>query len=834
MKTIYDYQKQIIKILKEKEILNFKKLEKLASINTYQERSNFLEALYNLEISEKIYNIKKGTYILFPKETYKVDYIIPTSKGLIFKKNKSVVDDNINKGKIILPEDIVVTTNDNNPKIIKVISRNTNFFKEYLLKELKEKNLTYKQIKHLAVARNKEKITELKDLLQKLEETGEIYVNNNIYQIWPENLILTKLELDKKGKPYFLFEGKRIYKEDAELKGALQEDIIAVSKRGKHIEKIIKRNIQEVVLEVVENDGIKDIEPVLIPGRGKIKTRISSIDIKKLNTGDRILASITLNKTIDGVYEANYLSTIGNINDKDIDIISIAAKYGFHINFSKEALDEATTLPKEVRKEDLTNRYDFRDRFTTFTIDCDNTKDMDDAVSITRNENGNYILAVHIADVSHYIKRGSFLDKEAYERGLSTYPANTVIPMFPSSISNGICSLNPNVSRLTKTCLMEISPTGEILNYNLVNSVIKSKIKMSYSKVNKLLNENIYDEEYKPFIDDLKLMNELSNILTNKREKEGMLTFDENEINFIEDIDGNVTDIENKTNGTAGKIIENFMILYNYCESLYLNYIIGTSINRIHQSPDKLMLNNAITKLKSLGYDLPNNQNLPISKFIQTTLDKYYNTNDYQIISEIFLKSLPKAQYSPYPTGHFGLGLNYYTHSTSPIRRYPDLKAQQIIDSYQQGKLNEIEDTNTLEIVCEHCSFKEQQADLLEREVKLIKCLKYVERHPLKCYYGTITNIDETRAYLNTITRIPGYIDYQDIPNVHYVKSKKQIKNDKNQVVLKIGDFVHVQSHNTDHKELKVNFDFLKNITLEEQNQKGATALKKNYVKKLY
>ena len=833
MKTIFDYQREIISELKENEYLTIHELKKRIEIPSYQERSNFLEALYNLELKEGIYNIRKGTYTLFPKDLYKVDYVIPISKGLYLKRSKVTIDETLNKGKIILPDDIVVVTNEENPKIKRTIGRSMYFFKNYLLKELEQKNLTYKQIKTLAIARNKQKITELKDLLHTLEKEGKIYCQGKTFEKWPNNLALTKLETDSNNKLYFVLDNKRYYKEKEELNNALDGDIIAVSRKGKHIVKIIERTKEELILEVVEIKGVKQLEPILLPGKGKIKVRISSNDMKHLKIGDRIKARISLNET-DGVYEADYINTIGNIKDNDIDLISIAAKHGFNIEFSDEALREARNIPQTVNINDYKDRYDFTKRFKTFTIDCDNTKDMDDAVSIMKNEKGNYILAVHIAHVSHYVKRGSALNKEAYERALSAYPANSVIPNLPPELSNGICSLNPNVPRLTRTCIMEISKTGELLNYKFVNSIIESKKKMSYSEVNKVLDEGIVDDEYLPFLNDLTTFKELSDILTLKRKSEGMLTFIEHENNFIEDKDGNIISIEEKNNGTAGKMIENAMILYNYCESSYLNFIIGTSINRVHDSPDQDKLMDAFDKIHNLGHNLPKIGSMTTAQYIQTILNMYQNENDYPIISDIILKALPRAHYSIYPTGHFGLGLDFYTHSTSPIRRYPDLKAQQIIDSYEQGKLYEIEDNNTLEAICEHCSMKEQEAEALEREVELIKMLKYVERHKDKNYYGIITDIDNERAYLKTITNIPGYIEYLDLDDIRFIKSKRYLKDENDMVVLKIGDTVKVQTHNTNHKELLVDFDFIKNITLEQQNKKGATALRKSYIKRLY
>lgn len=684
----------------------------------------------------------------------------------------------------------------------------------------------------MAVAKNAKSIEELHIALTELERNGKIFHDKNSYKKWPKGLTLTKLELDNKGRAFFKIDDKKVYPLGDELKGAIQQDILAVSRKGKHIEKIISRKMSHVVLEVIEVDGVKQLEPVLLPSKEKINVRISSKDMKGLAIGDRIIADVSLTKA-DEYYEADFVDKLGRIDDPNIDIISIAAKYGFDINFSHEAMEEANNIPQTVKEQELINRYDFSDNLLTFTIDCDETKDMDDAVSLIKKEDGHYILGVHIMDVAHYVKRGTHLDKEAYDRGLSTYPANTVIPALPHILSNGICSLNPNSKRLTKSIIMELDENGELINYNLVNSCITSKKKMAYSKVNKILDNEEIDDDYLPYVDNLKLMKELSDKLTAIREREGMLTFNEEEVAIIEDDKGNIVGIEKKDNGAAGKIIENYMIMANYCADLYLNFTIGRSIHRVHANPDPKRLEQAKDKLSSLGINLPKVDNIDTSSYLQTVLDEYKDSSQYPIVSEILLQALPRAIYSPYPLGHFGLGLSYYSHFTSPIRRYPDLKVQQIIDSYIANDLNTIESEEKLAEICEHCSFKERQADLLEKEVVKVKMMNYVDSHKEKTYYGTITGIDNERAYLNTVTHIPGYFEYEQSDNIRFIRSRNYIKNKDDEIILKIGDLVMVEGIEANRKELLAHFDFTKNLTLEQQNKKGATALKGQYVKKI-
>lgn len=834
MQKIDELKRKIMKELEKENTISFKELYSRMNIKSYQERSNFLEALYQLQIEEDVYNPKKYIYKSFPKDTHKLEEIIKTDNGLILSNENIIITNDMVKCDSILDKDLVVVnlTDKENPIITKVVQRDITSFIDYLMERLDSEELTYRQIKRMAVAKNAKSIEELHIALTELERNGKIFHDKSSYKKWPKGLTLTKLELDNKGRAFFKIDDKKVYPLGDELKGAIQQDILAVSRKGKHIEKIISRKMSHVVLEVIEVDGVKQLEPVLLPSKEKINVRISSKDMKGLAIGDRIIADVSLAKD-DEYYEADFVDKLGRIDDPNIDIISIAAKYGFDINFSHEAMEEANNIPQTVKEQELINRYDFSDNLLTFTIDCDETKDMDDAVSLIKKEDGHYILGVHIMDVAHYVKRGTHLDKEAYDRGLSTYPANTVIPALPHILSNGICSLNPNSKRLTKSIIMELDENGELINYNLVNSCITSKKKMAYSKVNKILdNEEIYDD-YLPYVDNLKLMKELSDKLTAIREREGMLTFNEEEVAIIEDDKGNIMGIEKKDNGAAGKIIENYMIMANYCADLYLNFTIGRSIHRVHANPDPKRLEQAKDKLSSLGINLPKVDNIDTSSYLQTVLDEYKDSSQYPIVSEILLQALPRAIYSPYPLGHFGLGLSYYSHFTSPIRRYPDLKVQQIIDSYIANDLNTIESEEKLAEICEHCSFKERQADLLEKEVVKVKMMDYVDSHKEKTYYGTITGIDNERAYLNTVTHISGYFEYEQSDNIRFIRSRNYIKNKDDEIILKIGDLVMVEGIEANRKELLAHFDFTKNLTLEQQNKKGATALKGQFVKKI-
>ena len=536
MKTMYDFKRKIMYYVRVEKTISFKDLYSKVEIKNYQERSNFLEALYNLQITKQIFNSKKYTYQEFPSDTHDIERVIKKDNSLILANRKIDITEEINNGTTILENDLVIIdiTNKEELVITKVLKRDIASFIPYLLKELEQKELTYQQIKRLAVAKNKEAIVALKTALTELERTGKIIKINNSYKKWPKDLTLTKLELDKRGRAFYKVGEKKIYPIGAELKGAMQQDILAVTRKGKHIEKIISRDMPYLVAEVIERDGVRELTPVLLPSKEKVKVRISSSSMRNLAPGDRILVNVSLTKT-DDVYEADFVNKLGRVDDPNIDIISIAAKYGYVLDFEKVVMDEAYNTAQYVSKKELVNRYDFSDSLLTFTIDCDSTKDMDDAVSLFKDENNHYILGVHIADVAHYVKENSLLDRTARNRAFSVYPANSVIPALPHFLSNGICSLNPNVKRLTKSIIMELDENGELISYKLVNSAITSRKKMAYSKVNKILNDEEIPEDYLPFVDNLKLMAELSDKLTAIRTKEGMLDFNEEEVAIIED-----------------------------------------------------------------------------------------------------------------------------------------------------------------------------------------------------------------------------------------------------------------------------------------------------------
>lgn len=517
---------------------------------------------------------------------------------------------------------------------------------------------------------------------------------------------------------------------------------------------------------------------------------VPSNEYSRLVEGSRVLIKLK-NDGLNG----NIVEIIGHKDDPGIDLIQIALSKCFSLDFSEEYLKELEKFPNHVKEDEIKGRLDLRNKLI-YTIDCDNTKDMDDAISVEKKENGNYVLGVHIADVSHYVKLGSEIFKEAFKRGNSLYMLNTVIPMIHKFLSNGICSLNPSVDRLTKSCFMEIDKDGNIVDYKIVKSVIRSKKKMKYSEVNKLLEENKMVAGYEPFIDNLKLANELNNILNKARIERGYVKFMSNDL--IVELDKNNKPLEFKMQEqkTAETMIENCMLMAN--QTVAINYSWLPFIYRIHEMPDKNTVINILQFLKKLGYNIPLIKNVDNQKALQGILRDLSSDKDFKIISNFILRGMKKAKYSTENTGHFALAYEHYTHFTSPIRRLSDLMIHILIDLYEKNNYminEEIENLEQLLIdVCIQASFKERKAIEAENEANAMKMAEYMEGHINEYFNGKIINIDSSGVTVE-VNNIIGHVNFSDIKKDSYKFNKENFTlfGKKTKQTLKIGDNVRIK-----------------------------------------
>ena len=524
-----------------------------------------------------------------------------------------------------------------------------------------------------------------------------------------------------------------------------------------------------------------------------LEVKLNSDDVYNIPEDSIVKCDV---KYDDYIISLSNFKVVGNVNDPTADITKIALEYGFNLEFDDDVKEEVKSIPQEVLANEIKGRVDFRDQ-NVITIDGDDSKDFDDAVFLKMLDNGNYKLYVHIADVSHYVKWKSPLDKEALKRGTSVYLADRVIPMLPHELSNGICSLNEDVDRLTLSCIMEINNKGNLVNYDICESVIHSHHRMTYNKVNKILNgDKELIDEYNDIYDMLLNMRKLSDIIRSLRDKKGGIEFDTVEYSFKLDDTGKPVEIIKRDRDVAEKLIEDFMLKANETVAYHMNISGLPIIYRIHEKPDQEKLHNTFKEIASMNVDIKNLKNDIHPKEIQDVLNKIKDNPNKDIISNMLLRSMMKAKYSNENIGHYGLALNYYCHFTSPIRRYPDLMTHRMIkelfihpnDSFEK----EIKYYNSimLEIAMKNSSSERRSVDC-ERSVNDMLYAYYMEDKIRNEYEGVITSITSFGMFIELPLGIEGLFLFRNANKYYYVDDKNNAceTNDK---IYHLGDKVKI------------------------------------------
>ena len=651
-----------------------------------------------------------------------------------------------------------------------------------IINNLKTKKLTSQELCKKMHIKGEEKRATFFSELKKLEEEGLIYKDERgMYQEFNEERLgkaqgilhinkegLGIIKIEKEGK-----KSKFVLKQN-ELNGALDGDIVVITNihKGGHsylkgkVEKIIKR-ANHTIFEYIGEDTF-----VPYNSYGNIKVICPKENLEKIVKGSIVLMNINNIKEDKELYKGTITRIVGHKDDPDASMKAIAESKGFYLNFSKKAREELDKIPAEVKEDELEGRRDLR-KERIFTIDGKDTKDMDDAVGI-KKDGDNYIITVSIADVSHYIKKGSALDKEARERGTSLYMADSVIPMLPHELSNGICSLNPNVDRLTKTVEIKVNQKGKIVSYDLYKSVINSNKKMTYEDVNKILIDGTKVEGYEDYIEDLKIMRELTEILINQRKNRGNIDFASSELKInLEEKESDIS-FETRNQQIAERIVENFMILANEIVTEHFSYMSLPFIYRVHGGPHDDGLVNTLKYLKEEGL-CNGDANKLINKINNGTykardlrefIDSFKGTENYSIISHYILTNMSRAKYSNINEKHYGLALDYYTHFTSPIRRYPDLVVHRLFDTYEDLiKAYEIAPQIEEELpeICAHSSFMERQADDAEQQHMELLMAKVASHLIGKELRGQIVNISPFGMKIKLENNIRGYVSPEDI-----------------------------------------------------------------------
>ena len=693
---------------------------------------------------------------------------------------------------------------------------------EYV-KSDKFESISFNGIKKYLGVSKKHMNDELKEVLNSLELEGLLYEDKDgLYKKMPSNFLVTTIDETKKGTKYYETNNIRCILQKNKLNGALCYDKVIIDTNTNEVVKVLVRNMPNVVCEVrMTPEGFKYLYPVNT--NNNLKITIGTQKIKKLIPGSRVLIEAT-NEIYDNMYVGKYIKTIGFINEPDIDYKTIVYNYGFNLEFPKEVLEELKKFSDEVTYEDKIGRVDLTDE-RVFTIDGKDCKDMDDAISIKRKEDGGYILKVHIAHVSHYVKFGSAIFEEAARRGNSVYFPDSVVAMLPERLSNDLCSLNPNVERLTRTVEIELDKNAKVTSYKTYRSVIKSKLKMNYDDVFDIITGKEAKSEYKPFVNDLMILKELSEKLTKIKIERGYTSFDSEELKFVRDELGNTKEILVEKDNIAHEIIENCMLLPNELVThLYPGFPFGF---RNHELPSAYKMYDLIETLKELGYPIKNLKNMKPNFLIQRLLNDFKGKEEYVIISRIILTSMKLAYYGTENKGHFGLALqNGYTHYTSPIRRLNDLIIHNLLDMYEDGNLTKeklIEIDNMIEKLLEHASRMERQAEKAEYEADKLQVINYLKQHIGEEQIAYIEKI--TPEYIKVM--VPGLMDgiikFDDMPERTYMLPSGKLKGVDTGRVYKPGHKVLLTIKDATYVDKSIYYNLIDNLTLTESDSNKLT-----------
>ena len=648
-----------------------------------------------------------------------------------------------------------------------------------------------------------------------------------------------KVDMAEKGFAFIIVEGRDdIFVSRDDLSGAMDKDTVIVTVKEKnknegqrdegYIERIIERGIKEIVgtLSIRKDDEFGFV----IPDDKSINQDIF-IKGKNLNGGknnQKVFVKITKYPEGDKKPEGEIVEVLGYPGDKGIDVLAIALNHGIRMDFPGGVINEAKNIPDEILEGDLKNRKDLRDDLI-FTIDGADAKDLDDAISIDINDKGNYLLGVHIADVTNYVKEGSPLDVEAEKRGTSVYLLDRVIPMLPKELSNGICSLHPNVDRLTLSVIMEIDKNGKVVSNEIVESVINSKARLVYDDVSDYLEND--DNKAKETLgsdvtDSLDKMVELMEILHEKRHEKGAIDF-----NFVEgkidlDEDGRVLDIYKDERRIGNRLIEEFMLITN--ETVSENYFWQEIpfLYRIHEHPDEEKLNTFLYFIRGLGYSIKATQNEIHPRELQGLIEDVSGKKEEAVVSRMMLRSLKKAKYSKENDIHFGLSSKYYSHFTSPIRRYPDLQIHRIIKENINGKLNPQRLDHydrILPEVAENSSYTERVAEEAERDVEKVKKAEYMERFIGERFEGIISGITSFGIFVELENTVEGLVNYNTMEDDYYNYDESRIVavGERTKKEYNLGDRVYVEVVHADKEKGVIDFVLVNSLEREDGEEES-------------
>ena len=668
------------------------------------------------------------------------------------------------------------------------------------------KELHYKSIKG---------INDLQTVLDQMTTEGILHKSKKREYILMSNTKTLKcgyIRINRSGNGFVDVEnGPDIFVRSENLNGAINNDFVEVDYSTRNNEayviKILKRDLSNLVGEMV---SIKN-KLVFKPDDDKLSiiVKLTKDSLNQVVEGHKVLVQI-IKEIGKRQYLGKIAKIIGHKNDPGVDIIAIALRHGIEVEFSEEVIKELEDIPNVVLENEKVGRKDLTNEMI-FTIDGDDTKDIDDAISIKKN-NENYILGVHIADVSHYVKMGSSLYDSAFNRGTSSYLADTVIPMIPHQLSNGICSLNPEVERLTISCVMTINKNGKVIDYDIFPSVIKSRKQMTYKNVNKILEEDIVPEGYEAYVSDLKLMAELAKILRAEKVSRGYIDFGLDEAKIIQDKNGKAIDVVKRERGVGENLIEDFMIAANETIATHISNMDLPFIYRVHDVPNSEKIEDFKNLIKQMGYQIHTDLNKITPLTMQKVLNELRDKKEFNILSDMLLRSMKKAIYSTNNIGHFGLALTNYTHFTSPIRRFPDLTVHRLLRTYLFENRIDMETINYNEKylvdVATNSSETEVAAQEAERDVLDMKMAEYMESHIGEEYDGIISSVTNFGMFVELDNLIEGLVHISTLDGYfEYIPELLSLVSDNKR--YRIGDTVRVVVVSASKESSTIDFELV-------------------------
>lgn len=703
--------------------------------------------------------------------------------------------------------------------------------KEMLVQLIQDKTYVPMKLKELAMLLNvpKDQRDELKEVMDALVAEGKVGISKRGKYGKPETFSLNGMfSGHAKGFGFVTVEGMEqdVFIPGEKTHGALHGDrvqiIIESEGRGKRPEGSVIRVLEHANEAIIGFYQKNRNFGFVMPDNQKIARDIFIPQGKDMGavTGHKVVVKITDYGNEKKKPEGVITEIIGHVNDPGTDIISIIRAYGLPESFPEEVMRQIEHIPEEVAEKDMAGRLDLRYQ-QTVTIDGEDAKDLDDAITLSK-EGGIYTLGVHIADVTSYVTEHSPLDEEALKRGTSVYLVDRVIPMLPHKLSNGICSLNQGTDRLALSCIMEIDEQGNVVGHRIAETVICVDRRMTYTAVNAIVTDR--DEavmsEYEELVPMFDQMKELADILREKRKKRGSIDFDFPESKIILDEKGKPVEIKPYERNAATKIIEDFMLIAN--ETVAEDYFWQELpfVYRTHDYPDPEKMKGLGMFINNFGYSIRTHQGEVHPGELQKLLSKIENTPEEALISRLTLRSMKQAKYTTICTGHFGLAANYYTHFTSPIRRYPDLQIHRIIKENLRGGLSEKRLSHYDRIlpgVTVQCSALERRADEAERETDKLKKCEYMSKRIGEEYEGVISGVTNWGFYVELPNTVEGLVHVNDLSGDYYIfdEERMELRGELSGISYKLGQKIRVQVAGTDKLAKTIDFIPAKNFDVE-------------------